>query len=259
MIRPPLTRGLHLAVLVGVLATAVPGLLSGQSLGSMVGVVLDERNGEPVVGAEVTLLGTDLKSQVNEAGEFMFPNVPAGAVSVRVERAGYTALIEQIEIQADGVADLEVRLQPIAVMIEELLVQGRRSVDPQGYAVTEVRPGREVGFTAADLLVASVPGLTMGFDQGGRGGGVSLRGASSIVGSDMPKIYVDGIAIADTPGTTQVAGALSLLRQIPARDVRSIRVLRGPAATMHPNAANGVILIETIRGLENTGTAFPPR
>jgi hypothetical protein len=253
MTRLPLTR--HLAALAGFLATAVPELLAGQAVGSMVGIVLDERNGEPVVGAEVTLLGTDLRWQVNEVGEFMFPHVPAGAVSVRVERAGYTALTEQIEIQADGVANLEVRLQPIAVMIEELLVQGRRSVDPQGYSVAELRPGREVGFTAADLLLAAVPGLTIGTDQAGRGGAVSLRGRSSIVGSDMPSIYVDGISIAD-PRTTQAPGTLALLRQIPARDVRSIRVLRGPAAAMHPNAANGVILIETIRGGdEDPGTA----
>ena len=71
----------------------------------------------------------------------------------------------------------------------------------------------------------------------------------------MPRIYVDGVAIADSPQATEGAAALTALRQIPARDVRSIRVLRGPAATMHPNAANGVILIETVRAPEGTGAA----
>jgi hypothetical protein len=250
------SRGLQLALLPSLLigvSLAAPLLpLEAQQRGSVVGVVRDSRNGEPVEGAEVVLVGTDLRVTVNEVGEFMFPDVPAGTLSVRVERAGYTGLLEQIELAPEGVADVEVHLQPIAVLLEELLVRGRREQRERGYAVAEVRTNRTVGFTAADLLAASVAGLSVMIDRGGQGGGasVTIRGIGSITQSDAPLIFLDGILISQPLSRNDPAP--TILRQIPAREVARIRVLRGPAATaLYANAANGVILIETVHAVSD--------
>jgi hypothetical protein len=228
------------------LAPTLP--LGAQERGSVVGIVLDDLSGKPVAGAQVTLIGTDLRATVNEAGEFMFPNVPAGSVSVRIERPGYAALLERIDLEPDGVADFEVYLQPLAVLLDELLVTGRRESRDRGYSVAEVRPDRPGGYTAADLLAASVPGLSVAFDRGSGGGAsIRIRGVTSITQSDAPLIFLDGILISQP--MSRADPAPTVLRQIPARDVARIRVLRGSAAaTRYPNAANGVILIETVRG-----------
>lgn len=257
MIHAPLVRTLPLALVLGLASSLQADALQAQARGSVVGIVLDDRNGRPVVGATVALVGSRLSAQANEAGEFMFPDVPAGILAVRIEHPGYGTIVEQIRIEPDGVADLQVALPPLAVVLRELLVQGRRSDTPQpGASITEVSPGRHSGFTAADLLAAHVPGLAMGVDRGlaGRGATINIRGVGSINQSDAPLIYLDGIQIADhvTPRTPNGVQALSVLAQIPAREVASIRVLRGPAAAaLYPNAANGVIVIRTRSGSES--------
>src|SRR5262245_38413387 len=53
------------------------------------GKVTDKENGQPVVAAQVTIVGTSLGALTNNDGIYTINGVPAGQVTVRVARIGY--------------------------------------------------------------------------------------------------------------------------------------------------------------------------
>ncbi len=73
---------------------------------------------------------------------------------------------------------------------------------------------------------------------------VRVRASGTTFEADAdPLIVVDGVIISASGGQ-----AMEALIQIPASDVESIKVLRGPAAAVrYPMAANGVVVVTTRR------------
>lgn len=65
------------------------------------GVVLDIDNNQPIVGANVTLTGTD-KGTITEAdGSFRFTAIPIGRYSVQISSIGFeTTLIPEVLLEA---------------------------------------------------------------------------------------------------------------------------------------------------------------
>ena len=137
-------------------------------------------------------------------------------------------------------------LHRLSTVLDQLLVEVATPDDPaRGHSEGRVTGSRDIHRTAADLIMMSVPGLSAAAPQGGAGTGVRirLRGVSSFVLSEEPQIYLDGVRI-DAGGQDR---AMLTLSEIPATSVTRIRVLRGPASTsMYPQAAAGVILVETM-------------
>ena len=96
---------------------------------------------------------------------------------------------------------------------------------------------------AADPRATTLPlrvGAAMRCDDYGAFG-LAWKSAISLGGE--PDIYLDGVRMAGGFGE-----ALSLLRQIPASDVRDIQILRGPAAAFLHGSADGVIHVRTKSG-----------
>jgi outer membrane receptor protein involved in Fe transport len=201
------------------------------------GVVADERTLTPVGSAKVTILGTDLETVSASNGTFAFSadELPLGPVTVRVDAEGFPAMVEEVVISEDAVVFVQFILPTVDAFLDEILVLGRRSGREASLAETR---------TAADLLVGQLPGINInpgivGLDHSD----VHLRGVNSIMLRGEPPIYLDGARMAGT-----FADALSILRQIPANDIRDVQLLRGPASAFLQGSADGVIMIRTRSG-----------
>lgn len=108
-------------------------------------------------------------------------------------------------------------------------------------AVSQIVPDempRSSAARLADLIAGRVAGVNVQ-RTGGNGYRVTIRGASSLYGSDEPLYVVDGVELM-APG----------LPDLNPNDVASISVLKdaGAAAIYGSRGANGVILITTRRG-----------
>ena len=216
-----------------VLALAA-GSASGQAA-ELQGVVLDGATWTPVDSATLSLVGRAQRTESLPNGSFAFADVPPGTVAVRVEAPGYTSMVQEVQVRAGRVAFVQFAMVSVSAVLDELLVTGRSPRDLS--AVAEPR-------TAADLLTGRIPGVMSG--RGARGDESSrilLRGVGSFTRESDPAVFVDGVRLA---GGFQEA--LSLLRQIPASDVRDIEILRGPAAGFLQGAANGAIRVWTVSG-----------
>lgn len=235
---PPLLLGLALAV-------GAP--LSGQANGSVVGVVVAEDGRAPLAGAKVSLVDAQLTAVTDSAGQFTLQGLPEGEWSVKVEHLSHVSVIESVAIASGEVTFVQFALSPVAFLLEQLeVIANRLPPPPPGTAFSEMEASEtDFSGTAMEMLVARFPSLTV---TGGGGSGerhtrVQLRGNRSVMVSNEPLLYVDG-----------VAAEMSLLSTIPSAEVKVIRVLRGSsAATLYPNASNGVIIVETRRGAVGGG------
>ena len=226
-----------------------PALCGAQDHGSVIGVVVDEADLEPVEGALVALHDFTKRARTDEEGRFGLMDVPAGEVVIRIEEDAFISLVETLDITPLEATLVQFRLHRIGAMLDQIV----RKPDPRarenrrGHSESEISASdadAQGVQTAADLLLRSMPGLTASRANGQSGAGlrIRLRGAKSLYTSDQPSIYLDGIRI-DAGGSGQ---AIRALDQIPATSVKRIRILRGPAsASRFPNSASGVILVET--------------
>lgn len=117
--------------------------------------------------------------------------------------------------------------------------------------------------TLPELLEGRVPGLYVDPSSGqvGAAARIRLRGSSSLALRNTPLVYVDGVRVASRTdggpfsdlslGDGQPIGqTTSRLSDLDPVEIASIQVLKGPAASAvyGPDAASGVLLIETRRG-----------
>lgn len=76
----------------------IPPISPGK--GAIVGVVLDASI-TPLLGATVAVVGTDLTAKSAEDGTFLFNNLEPGPYFVKVEKAGFKAAQQSVEVVAD--------------------------------------------------------------------------------------------------------------------------------------------------------------
>ena len=192
------------------------------------GVVADQTTFALVDSARVTVVGTELEAVTGGDGTFSFRGVPLGQLAVRIEAPGYPVVVEQVEVVRDVVLYMQVMMPRADDILGELMAA------PSGQSDAR---------TAAELLARQV--LDVNANSGNLGWNanpVLLRGTGTIRLSGEPAIFLDGVRIG------AFGPAMEVLSQIPAKDVKNIRVQRGPASAFLQGSANGSIHIETRSG-----------
>jgi len=243
------TGWLSLAVLL-LFSVPIPSL-QAQQQGTLTGTVVDANSGEPMSGAEVTVVGTQSRALTNEAGRFTIENVGTGTYQVRVTFLGRAeANRTGVVIRPGETTTVDFQLREEALRLEGVVVTG--VVDP----IEGVRAPFSIGrLTSEDMpvptthsalasLQGKIAGVSISRSSGQPGTGVSilLRSPTSIVRNNSPLYVVDGVIL----GTTFTGTTLDL----ESGDIESIEVVKGAAAAAlyGSRAAGGVINITTNRG-----------
>lgn len=261
-----------LVVLGGLLAGALPA--RGQQTGSVMGRVTNASTNQPVGGAQVHVVGTQLGGISASNGRYLILNVPAGTHELRVELIGYRTETRTVTVAAGQATAVDVALSETAIELDEVVVTGtagaatRRdlgnSVGTIGSRELQLTPIMDV----AEVLYGRTTGLTQMRNDGqvGAGSRIMLRGLNSVTQDVQPLIYVDGVRVGNNAGVygnmltrnRGPAGAQTSpnpLDNINPDDIERIEVIRGAAASTiyGTEAAGGVIQVFTKRG--RTGQA----
>ena len=112
-------------------AFLAPALMSGwllapepsraQEHGSVIGVVVDEENLEPVEGALVALHDFSRRARTDEGGRFELTEVPAGDVVIRIEEDAFISLVETLDITPLEATLVQFRLHRIGAMLDQIV------------------------------------------------------------------------------------------------------------------------------------------
>ena len=194
--------------------------------------VVKDATGEPVIGATVRVIGTQMGTATDFDGLFTLEGVPQGA-----------------KLQISSVITLAESTQ----MLENLVVIGYGVVKKNDLtgSVTALKPdakNKGVVVSAQDMLGGKVAGVSVTSNSGEPGGGatIRIRGGSSLNASNNPLVVIDGIAM-DNNGVSGISNPLSLVNP---QDIESFNVLKDASATAiyGSRGSNGVIIITTKKG-----------
>ncbi|MEI7486014.1 MAG: SusC/RagA family TonB-linked outer membrane protein [Chryseobacterium sp.] len=223
------------------------------------GIVIDE-NGEPLVGASVTIKGTGQTTMTNSEGKYTFLHVADDAVLI-VTYVGYTP--QQVNLKNAP----KIALQRSDSKLDDV------QVIAYGTTTKRLNTGSVVSVSAKDIerqpvsnplatLIGRVPGLIVTQQSGvpGSSFNIQIRGRNSIAQGSQPLNLIDGIPFAagnENIGLISSAitvgnqnSGVSPFNSISPSDIESIEVLKDADATAiyGSRGANGVILVTTKKG-----------
>lgn len=214
------------------------------------GTVTDEK-GEPIIGANVVVKGTDNGTITDVDGNFTLQ-----AAENAVLQFSYIGYISN-EVAIKKQTQLNVVLREDAQALEEVVVVGygtQKKVNLTG-SVTSVKMDETLGnrplTSAAAALQGAVPGLLVsnGGNAPGQSKSFQIRGAYSVGIQNSDGSY--GSTIAPLVLIDNVEGDLDMVNP---EDIETVTVLKdaASAAIYGARAAGGVILVTTKRPKEET-------
>ncbi len=113
--RPLLILALLCAILVPVANAGVTGKISG--------VVSDARSGEPIQGATIRVVGTNIVTESDGDGEYFVINVPGGKYDITATTVGFEPLIRQnVRVLVDLTTPVDFDLQQETVELTDQVV-----------------------------------------------------------------------------------------------------------------------------------------
>jgi TonB-linked SusC/RagA family outer membrane protein len=248
------------AVLLGALAIPWLAALAQQTTGNITGRVTDAEGRSPVPGANVIVTGTQIGALTSDSGTYTLRGVQPGNVELTITRIGYEARRVLAAVVAGQSITLNVQLTHAPYSLAAVVTTAtgeQRKVEVSNSIATV-----SVGDKIAETPVHDVSGLLSGRASGvqvvaggatGSGSRVRIRGQSSLSLNNEPLIYIDGVRVTGTSGSSAIGvggSAPSRLNDINPEEIETIEVIKGPsAATLYgTEAANGVIAITTKRG-----------
>jgi len=227
---------------------------------TITGTVTDAENGDPLIGANILVVGTSTGTITDFDGNYSV-NVPADATTLEFSYTGYAA--QRVEIGSQTKVDVALSAGQV---LDEVVVVGYGTVKKSDLtgSVTSVKEEdfNKGVFTAPDQLIqGKVAGVQVLNNSGQPGGAatVRIRGNASVRAGSSPLYVVDGVPLdGRTPrpgvssdeldiGTSPNANPLNFLNP---SDIASMEVLKDASATAiyGSRGANGVIIITTKKG-----------
>lgn len=241
------------------IAFAAPISLTAQQTGDVHGTVLRIGTDEPVSGAHVQLGQMDPEAVTDARGRFRIRDAPSGEGFLKVWAPGYVTMVEQVEVRPGARTRVDIRIGPLAGMIDELLVSVPRGLEGdrtrgESMGLISERQIEETGASDAQSVFSGrVPGASVrrSGGQAGEGLQILIRGVNSITQSNEPVFYLDGIRLSRTRSRRLISGVRTdgPLGFLDPASIERVEILKGPAASVRygPDASAGVILIYTKR------------
>ncbi len=172
--------------------------------GNIKGVVLDAKNNEPLIGANVFILKTAYGAATNADGQFIISNIPTGKYILRISYIGYEKKDIPIEVINGKTLNMDIKLQYSgSIGLEEVEVtaqaKGQISAINEQLSSHEIKNVvskdriRELPDANAAESVGRLSGVSI-LRDGGEGNKVVIRGLSP----KYNKIMIDGVDIAST-------------------------------------------------------------
>jgi len=206
---------------------------------------ITDKNGDPIIGANVVVTGTTIGTVTDISGKYII-DVPQGAKSLTFTFIG----MEPQEIKIGTSNQINVTLVEAAVGLDEVIVVGygtQKKSDITGSvaSVSKTRLAQLPVISVMQAIEGSVAGVnvTQTSSVPGSSPQTLIRGVNSINASTSPFIVLDGMPF---------SGGMN---DINMNDIASVEILKDASAVAiyGTRGSNGVILITTKRG----GTGKP--
>lgn len=230
--------------------TLLPVLVSFAQSGAIKGKVITNEN-EPLINANVIIIGTQLGVATLPDGTFEIKNVPFGKYTIEVSLIGYGK--KKISLL------LTAKTKPVTIILTEEAIQSEQIVVSAGkyeQRVQDLSVSTAVltpdnlsrkNYLTFDGALRFVPGVQMNLEQ------VSIRGSNGYSKGAGARVLV---AVNGIPLYSGDTGDI-VWELIPVADIERIEIIKGPASSLYGSTAiGGVINIITRSSVKNPVTHF---
>ena len=95
----------------------------GGITGKIAGTVVDQESGDPIEGATVRVLSTNLSTMTDADGEFFIINVPGGKYDVNITHVAYNEVTQtQVRVLVDLTSPVDFKLRPGTVELPQTMI-----------------------------------------------------------------------------------------------------------------------------------------
>ncbi|GAC1516293.1 MAG: SusC/RagA family TonB-linked outer membrane protein [Gemmatimonadaceae bacterium] len=260
------------SVLLMVMGLVVGTAQAGAQQTTITGKVTDEQ-GSPLPGVSVVVKGTGTGTLTNSQGSYV---IRAEVAQVLQFRFIGTAPVERT-VGGDNVINVQLRRVPRALDAVVVTALGQTAEQRSLGTAQQSVQGVEIAQTQRENFVNALQGRVAGVEVTSSSGvpgassSITIRGVSSISGSNQPLMIIDGLPMdnktlntnvlaSDAPGSrtsfdNRGVDFTNRAADLNPEDIETLVVLKGPEASAlyGIDAANGAIVITTKRGKAGTG------
>ncbi len=210
-----------------VVAVLVPAVLFAS--GKIRGKVADAGTGEPLVGANVVVVGTSMGAATNVAGEYTILNVPAGTYTLRTSYVGYQSItVSNVRVNNDLTTETNFQLPAEGVTVGTVEIVAERPLvnksATNAVRIIDAEFFSKIPARGTNIALAVQPGVVV------QGGAVYIRGGRA----DEVGYKVEGVGVNDPLNGGQKLG-------IVAEAVEQIQVQAGGFNAEYGGANAGIV------------------
>ena len=213
------------SLLLIVLSIAFSSVLFAGTTGKISGKIIDKNTNEPLIGANVIIIGTTMGAATDIDGNYFIINIPPGVYEVRASLVGYSShTFNNVRISVDQTTKLDFELTTEAFEIGSVVVSAARPIVQKDLTSTESNiSGSQISMLPLEdvgSIVNLQAGVVEGHFRGGRIGEV--------------KYLIDGVSVNDA-----YSGQSSLSAEV--NSIQELQVLTGTFNAEYGEALSGVV------------------
>lgn len=257
-------KSLFIGKIIVIIFIYISPLFSGNT-GKIAGFIYDKGSNQPLIGANLILVGTSLGAATDEDGSFYILQVPPMTYDIKISYMGYTSLVvKSVRVDVDQTTKLNVTLSPETIVGQEVIVIADKKIIQHDVTSTKKTTSRKE--------IENTPGLVSTNDIFKLQGGVFINqipqqlqiGGTNVQVRDesLTDIHVRGgrggeilYMVDGMPVTHPIYGGRNVL-DLNLDDVEEVELLTGAFNAEYGQAQSGVVNITTRSGSEKFSGGF---
>ncbi len=219
-----------------VLLLALAAALMAGTTGKIAGVVSDSESGDALPGVNIVVEGTSAGAVTNLDGQYTLLNLKPGLYDLRFTILGYAEYrVRQVRVDIDLTTALDVRLRPVALQGEEVVVVAQRPIVARDVSNSQMNIESRTIEAMPVETVREVISLQAGIERGREG--IIVRGG----GASQTAFMMDGLSLNDERSNIPyTAVGLS--------SVKEIQIQTGGFNAEYGNLRSGLVNVITREG-----------
>ncbi len=204
-----------------------------QNFGKISGLILDEGNGDALIGASIVIIGTSLGAATDLDGNYNILSVPPGTYTIKISFIGYNPkMVQNVKVASSLTTRIDAKLSEQTLSLsEEITVTAERPMVTKDLtASTAIISGDQIAalpVTEVSQIVSLQAGNVNGHFRGGRSSEVSYM--------------IDGVPVTDKFDGSQVT-------EVNKNMVSELQVISGAFNAEYGQAMSAIVNVSTKDG-----------
>ncbi len=217
-----------------------------QSVGKVSGSVVDEKTGEPIIGANIVLLASTLGAVSDLDGKFLITKIPPGTYDAKVSMLGYASkVISKIQVEEGSTFTIHVTLIEQSYSADEVVVTADAVHSTEAALLSERKKAASIGDGVSAEQIKRTPDATSG-DALKRVTGVSLVDNKFVFIRGITDRYNETTLDGAQVTSTEVGKKSFSFDLLPANLIENTSVVKSATPDLPGDFSGGLVQLNTL-------------